>query len=127
MVCEGFLGIEPHFDLWRYLFAVSIQRLRVWGESQVSPISCASIHLHWERAHECMDLALMRTNKGWHLTWFYVKNYLGAPLLIFTSLPVAEIPHEWGHGSPKKEGEAYWSAGRHQAPQGPRANWHWGD
>ena len=22
--CEGFLGIRPHFDLWRYLFAVNL-------------------------------------------------------------------------------------------------------
>ena len=22
-LCEGFLGISPHFDLWRYFFAVN--------------------------------------------------------------------------------------------------------
>ena len=23
-LCEGFLGISPHFDLWQYLFAVNL-------------------------------------------------------------------------------------------------------
>jgi hypothetical protein len=23
MLCEGFLWIEPHFELWRYFFAIS--------------------------------------------------------------------------------------------------------
>ena len=25
-LCEGFLGIDPHFDLWRYLFAASLMK-----------------------------------------------------------------------------------------------------
>ena len=27
-LCEGFLGISPHFDLWRYLFVVTLQKKR---------------------------------------------------------------------------------------------------
>ena len=23
-LCEGFLGISPHFDLWRYFFAITL-------------------------------------------------------------------------------------------------------
>ena len=23
-LCEGFLGISPHFDLWRYFFVVTL-------------------------------------------------------------------------------------------------------
>jgi len=23
-LCEGFLGINPHFDLWRYFFAITL-------------------------------------------------------------------------------------------------------
>ena len=30
-LCEGFLGISPPFDLWRYFFAVSLQRKREKG------------------------------------------------------------------------------------------------
>ena len=27
-LCEGFLGINPHFDLWRYFFVVTLQKKR---------------------------------------------------------------------------------------------------
>ena len=27
-LCEGFLEISPHFDLWRYLFAVTLLKKR---------------------------------------------------------------------------------------------------
>jgi hypothetical protein len=26
MMCEGYLGIEPHFELWRYFFVCSQQK-----------------------------------------------------------------------------------------------------
>jgi hypothetical protein len=29
MLCEGFMGIEPHFELWRYFFAVSLVNKRM--------------------------------------------------------------------------------------------------
>ena len=29
VLCEGFLGISPHFDLWRYLFAVNLSKKQV--------------------------------------------------------------------------------------------------
>ena len=25
-LCEGYLGIEPHFELWKYFFAVELQK-----------------------------------------------------------------------------------------------------
>ena len=27
-LCEGFLRISPHFDLWRYFFAITLQKKR---------------------------------------------------------------------------------------------------
>ena len=31
-LCEGFLGIDPHFDLWQHFFTVSLLKRRVGGE-----------------------------------------------------------------------------------------------
>ena len=45
-LCEGFLGISPHFDLWRYLFAVNLLKKRVGKQALSMPMGCASIHLH---------------------------------------------------------------------------------
>ena len=44
-LCEGFLGIDPHFDLWRYFFTVSLSKRRVGGKEVNVPMGCASIHL----------------------------------------------------------------------------------
>jgi hypothetical protein len=27
-LCEGYLGIEPHFELWRYFFSISLHKKR---------------------------------------------------------------------------------------------------
>jgi hypothetical protein len=46
MLCEGFLGVKPHFELWRYFFFVSPQKKKEKkGEDLSVPIGCASIHL----------------------------------------------------------------------------------
>jgi hypothetical protein len=46
MLCEGFLGIEPHFKLWKYFFSVSLQKKKgEKGEDLSVPIGCTSIHL----------------------------------------------------------------------------------
>jgi hypothetical protein len=34
-LCEGFQAISPHFDLWRYLFAVNLSKKRV-GKQELS-------------------------------------------------------------------------------------------
>ena len=30
-LCEGFLGIDPHFDLWWHFFTISLSKRRVGG------------------------------------------------------------------------------------------------
>jgi hypothetical protein len=66
-LCEGFLGIEPHFDLWRYFFIVRLQKKRERGRQDLHmPMGCAGIHLRCNRAREYMSLWLSSSNKGWH-------------------------------------------------------------
>ena len=44
---EGFLGISPHFDLWRYFFTVNLQKKREMGGRQElhMPMGCTGIQL----------------------------------------------------------------------------------
>ena len=51
-LCEGFLGINPHFDLWRYLFAVNLSKKRVGKQEPSMPMGCASIHLCNNQAND---------------------------------------------------------------------------
>ena len=42
-LCEGFLGINPHFDLWRHFFAVTLQKKREKKQELNMPMGCAGI------------------------------------------------------------------------------------
>ena len=44
-LCEGFLGISPHFDLWQYFFTVTLQKKREKKQELNTPMGCAHIHL----------------------------------------------------------------------------------
>ena len=46
-LCKGFMGISQHFDLWRYFFAINLQKKREKGDRQElhMPMGYASIQL----------------------------------------------------------------------------------
>jgi len=49
-LCEGYLGIKPHFELWRYFFSISLQKNK--KRDVPVPMGCASIHL---RGHQVVE------------------------------------------------------------------------
>ena len=91
-LCEGYLGIEPHFELWRYFFSVSLHKKRERSGDLSVPMGCTSIHLRAHRSTKYMTYLLSRSNKGWHALWFYVKNAAAAPLPHFTGCLIEEAP-----------------------------------
>ena len=46
-LCEGFLGIGPHFDLWRHFFTITLQKKREKsGRLELHmPMGCVGIQL----------------------------------------------------------------------------------
>jgi len=65
-LCEGFLGIDPHFDLWRHFFTVSLSKRKIGGKDVNVPMGCASIHLRPTRSRDYPLMHLSTSNKGWH-------------------------------------------------------------
>ena len=53
-LCEGYLGIEPHFELWRYFFSVSLLKKRDKARDLSVPMGSAGIHLWGQRSAEYM-------------------------------------------------------------------------
>jgi hypothetical protein len=46
VLCKGYLGIEPYFELWRYFFSVSLLKKREKNRPDLLvPMGCAGIHL----------------------------------------------------------------------------------
>jgi hypothetical protein len=56
-LCKGYLGIEPHFELWRYFFAISLLKKKERNKLDLSVLmECTSIHLRSHQANEYMSL-----------------------------------------------------------------------
>jgi hypothetical protein len=92
-LCEGYLGIEPYFELWRYFFSISLlKKMEKNRPDLLVTMGCIGIHLWSNWATEYMSLQLSRTNKGWHTFWFYLKNDDVAPLANFTRRLIKEVP-----------------------------------
>jgi hypothetical protein len=75
-VCEGFLGIDPHWDLWTHLFSVELFALTT-GEKKVRMAVRASgctLQLRQGRAQQYILAILVSSNKGWQRRWFYLRN-----------------------------------------------------
>jgi hypothetical protein len=52
-VCEGFLGIDTHWDLWTHLFSVELFALTT-GENKVHPPVEAGAHAVVHPRHPCV-------------------------------------------------------------------------
>ena len=68
-LCEAFLGIRPHFNLFRALFLLKPTR----GEG-AGLAGSAGIQLRPGRASTYIGLRLKTSLKGWHPRWFYITN-----------------------------------------------------
>ena len=53
-LCEGYLGIKPHFELWRSFYSVSLHKKRERSGDLSVLMGCAGIHLRWQRSTEYM-------------------------------------------------------------------------
>jgi hypothetical protein len=80
-LCESFLGIEPHFLLWKYLFqlcpSVSLTKRPELGGAVIS-VRTESQYLEFSMA------ALVQ---GWKKKWFYIKDQKSSPADLFGIAP----------------------------------------
>jgi hypothetical protein len=75
-VCEVFLGIDPHLDLWTHLFSVELFALTT-GEKKVCMAVWAggcTLQLRQGRTQQYIPAILVSSNKGWQRRWFYLRN-----------------------------------------------------
>jgi hypothetical protein len=70
-LCEAFLGILPHFGLWKYLY--HCRPGMVGGQHQL--VGGASLEMRRGRKIEYLDIPLKDSIKGWRLEWFIVENH----------------------------------------------------
>ena len=66
-LCEAYLGIEPHLNLFRYFF-----HLKSFVDAKV--VGATYLVLRDGKVAEYKLVPLSTSNKGWKSKWFYTKN-----------------------------------------------------
>jgi hypothetical protein len=102
-VCEGFLGIAPHWDLWTHLFSVELFASTT-GERRVRMVVQADgciLQLRQAWAQQYIPAILVSSNKGWQRRWFYLRNDDGR-LPSFSQRVVTAAGSNWRYGTPRK-------------------------
>jgi hypothetical protein len=66
--CEAYLGISPHFLLWRYLFCVKSTNKRS------GPVGAVMFSLRSGLKVEWIDPDLPDNTAGWRSEWFYIAD-----------------------------------------------------
>jgi hypothetical protein len=105
-VCEGFLGIDPHLDLWTHLFSAELFALTT-GEKKVRMAVRAggcTLQLRQGRAQQYIPAILASSNKGWQRWWFYLQNDDGR-LLSFSQRVVTAAGSNWRWGATREKQE----------------------
>jgi hypothetical protein len=88
--CEAYLGISPHFLLWRYFFCV-----KSTGKRSGS-VGAVMFNLRSDLKTEWIDTDLPDNTAGWRSEWFYIADQLpGLPCC--TSHKLVKI-NEWDLG-----------------------------
>ena len=103
-LCEGFLGIAPHFRLFKHFFDCQlVTKKDTAGNPRAVPIGSASFRLRGGRSRKYISIALTDSNKGWHEQWFYLRNTAATPLPEFTGNLITAAPEKWHFGVPGDE------------------------
>jgi hypothetical protein len=101
-VCEGYLGIDPHWDLWTHFFSAELFASPT-GERRVRTAVRAGgciLQLRQARAPQYIPAILASSNKGWQRRWFYLRNDDGR-LPSFSRRVVTAAADIWRYGTPR--------------------------
>jgi hypothetical protein len=69
-LCESYLGIQPHFNLWRHFFF--LKKKGGAGGSKVA--GGAYLNLRDEMKVEYLNVPLSSSMRDWYKKWFYVQQ-----------------------------------------------------
>jgi hypothetical protein len=87
--CEAFLGIEPHWDLFRFLFRVKPQP----ASKNPSVAGGVGIQLRQQAGDKYLAYKFPSNILGWKNHWFYIENH--APQLPEKSNNPPVVRSEW--------------------------------
>jgi hypothetical protein len=75
-VCEGYLGMEPQWNLWLHLFRAEFfaKKAGERGSRHVVRAGSCVLQVRSGRTDQYIPAQLISSNSGWHDGWFYLRN-----------------------------------------------------
>jgi hypothetical protein len=94
--CDAFLGIKPHWDLFRFLFRIKPQPIT----KNLSVVGDAGIQLRQQASDRYLSYKFPSNIPRWKNHWFYIENH--APQLPEKSGKPPVVRLEWNTELPEK-------------------------
>jgi hypothetical protein len=79
-LCESYMRIDPHFDLWNYFFHI---RRPKDPDAELTILRSMVIHVRHD-LDTYFDIPMPISINGWWKKWFYLRNDVKTPLPVFT-------------------------------------------
>jgi len=101
-VCEGYLGMMPHWDLWLHLYRGELFNAPTGTTGVSKPVRAGCLNLvlktgKSERPREYIPVGLTSNHAGWDSQWFYLRNNNDL-LPAYTGRLILERPDHWTYG-----------------------------
>nr|CAB3502546.1 unnamed protein product [Digitaria exilis] len=97
-ICEGYLGIEAHWDLWCHLFVGELF-LEYVSKGVRRPARAGGLVLQVRKGRKDLYIpsSMVSNNQDWDKGWFYLRND-GGHLPPYTGLLLTEKQPDWHFG-----------------------------
>ena len=104
IVCEGYLGIAPHWELWLHLFRArhTTKPIGTAGTRKTTRAGGCTLQVRQSRQHLYILAQLASSNRRWYTSWFYLHNDDGG-LPPYIGWIVEDCPEKWRYGVPREE------------------------
>jgi hypothetical protein len=98
-LCEAFIGIHHHFNMWNHFFHVWLPQ---GSDAEVAVLGGVVIHVKSEHGfNPYFNIPLPKLNNGWRKMWFFLRNNAAASLPTFIgNRPIPQT--NWGYVVAKK-------------------------
>jgi hypothetical protein len=93
-LCESYMRIESHLDLWNYFFHA---RLQQGSDAEATVLGCVDIFVRSRpEVNPYFHLLMYDPPVRWRKVWFFLRNDVDALLPVFTgSRPIPQP--KWGY------------------------------
>ena len=101
-VCEGYLGMMPHWDLWLHLYRGELFRAPSGATGVRKPVQDDCLNLlqkmgRAEEPREYIPIGLTSNHTQWDSQWFYLCNDDNL-FHAYTGRLIFERPENWNYG-----------------------------